>query len=153
SPKEIADVFIRHVAPLLRENLYARLDGQELKFTGEGRRDDTVKDHLRCDFTFQGAWKPTPGQPHTFTFREGNYEQEDFNRIQLPLTAGPGVTLQSTTAPDKALLERSTLELKPGDAERLRKASATFVLADAASVGAASRAAPQVRLGSPDVPP
>jgi ABC-type nickel/cobalt efflux system permease component RcnA len=139
SPKEIADVFIRHVAPLLHENLFARLDGQELTFTGQGRRDETVKDHLRCDFTFQGAWKPAPGPPHTFTFREGNYDQEDFNRIQLTLTAGPGVMLQSTTAPDKALLKRPPLEYKPGDAERLRKVSATFlVTSDAKLLGARS---------------
>jgi len=123
--------FIDHVAPILLNNLYARLDDEPLVFVSRGgKRDETVKDHLRCDFTFQASWKPAPGRSHTFTFREGNYEQEDFNRIQLTLTAGPGVTLQSTTAPDKALLERPPLELKPGDAERLRKASATFLVDD-----------------------
>ncbi|HEY7154391.1 MAG TPA: hypothetical protein VH575_10575, partial [Gemmataceae bacterium] len=132
--------FIDHVAPILLNNLFARLDGEPLVFVSRGgKRDETVKDHLRCDFTFQTSWKPASGRPHTFTFREGNYEQEDFNRIQLTLTAGPGVTLQSTTAPDKALLERPPLELKPGDAERLRKASATFLItSDAKPLGARS---------------
>src|SRR6185437_10644950 len=69
-----------------------------------------------------------PGRPHTFAFQEANYDLEDFNRLHLTLTAEPGVNLQEVTAPDKSLLERPPLEYKPGDSERLRKVSATFVL-------------------------
>jgi nickel/cobalt exporter len=125
--------FINHIAPILLNNLDARLDGEPLAFVSQGgKRDEMVTDHLRCDFTFVASWQAAPGRPHTFAFREGNYEQEDFDRIQLTLTAGPGVTLQTVTAPDKALRERPPLEHKPGDAERLRKASATFLITSAA---------------------
>jgi nickel/cobalt transporter (NicO) family protein len=128
SPEAIARVFLEYMAPILRENLFARLDGDKLTFTGAGKRDDTVKDHLRCDFTFTAAWTPAPGRPHTFAFRETNYDLEDFNRLHLTLTAEPGVSLQKVTAPEKALLERAPLDYKPGDSDRLRKVAATFVL-------------------------
>ena len=132
SPEAIPRVFMEYLAPILRDNLFARLDGKKLTFTGEGKRDDTVKDHLRCNFTFTAAWTAAPGRPHMFEFREANYDQEDFNRLYLTLTAEPNVSLQKVTAADKALLERPPLELKPGDSERLRKVSATFVLTGAA---------------------
>jgi len=155
SPRAIPRVFLEYAAPILRNNLIAQLDGEELSFRGGGEIDTSVTDHLRCNFTFTAAWKPSPHRPHRFTFREANYDQEDFNRIQLTLTAEPGVTLREVTAPDPALWDRPPLERKPGDAEHLCTLSATFVIGDAAQsmpVGAASRAAPQVRLGSPDLP-
>ncbi len=131
SADALRQAFLRHFAPLLASNLDARLDGKPLVFAGAGKRDNTVKDHLRCDFTFTAEWTPAPGRSHTFEFREANYDQDDFSRIQLSLTSELGVNLKNTTAPDKALMERPTLERKPGDSERLRKASATFVLSGA----------------------
>jgi ABC-type nickel/cobalt efflux system permease component RcnA len=154
SPRAISRVFLECAAPILRNNLIARLDGKELTFHGDGAIDSSVTDHLRCNFSFKASWKPSPDHLHTFIFREANYDQEDFDRIELTLTAGAGLVLQETMAPDEALWERPPLERKPGDSERLCRLSATFLLSDAApstSVGAASRASPQVRLGSPDL--
>src|SRR5579871_1546006 len=120
--------YIDHLAPLIAENLIAQWDGKPLAFACKGgKRDQTVQDHLRCDFTFEAAWPVSDDKPHTFAFREANYDAEDFDRLQLTLNAEAGVTLRNVIAPDKALLERPPLELKPGDSERLRKASATFV--------------------------
>ncbi|HTU16526.1 MAG TPA: hypothetical protein VMG10_00560 [Gemmataceae bacterium] len=133
SPRAIPAVFLKLAAPILRNNLIARLDGKELAFDGDGVLDGTVTDHLRCNFTFTAPWKPAPDRPHVFTFREANYDQEDFDHIQLSLSAGTGVRLQEATAPDKALWERPPLERKPGDGERLRTLSATFSLTDAAA--------------------
>ncbi len=133
SPRTIPRVFLEHAAPILRNNLIARLDGEELPFSGGGEIDSTVTDHLRCNFTFTAHWKPAADRPHTFVFREANYDQEDFDRIELTLTAEAGVRLQEVTAPDRTLWERPPLERKPGDDERLRKLSATFVLSDIAS--------------------
>ncbi len=155
SPRAIPRVFLEYATPVLRNNLIAQLDGEELFFRGGGEIDPSVMDHLRCNFTFTAVWKPSPQHSHRFTFREANYDQEDFDRIQLTLTAGPGVTLCEATAPDPALWDRPALERKPGDAERLRTLSATFVIDDVAPpipVDAASRAAQQVQLGSSDLP-
>jgi nickel/cobalt exporter len=132
SPRAIPRVFLEYAAPILRNNLIAKLDGEELSFHGGGEIDATVTDHLRCNFTFTAAWKPSPQQPHRFSFREANYDGEDFDRIELTLSAGPGVSLRETTAPDKALWDLPPLERKPGDAERLRTLSATFLLGNAA---------------------
>ena len=120
--------YIRHFAPLLAGNLLAQFDGKPLVFTGTGKRNKTVTDSLRYDFTFTAPWTPTSDRQHTFTFREANYDQEDFDQLELTVTGDPGVTLQSTTAPDKALRERPPLERKPGDTERLRNLSVTFTL-------------------------
>ncbi len=133
SPRAIPRVFLEYAAPILRNNLIAQLDGKELSFRGGGEIDTSVTDHLRCNFTFTAAWKPSPHRPHRFAFREANYDQEDFDRIQLTLTAGAGVTLRETTAPEPALWDRPALERKPGDAERLCTLSATFVLGDSPS--------------------
>jgi ABC-type nickel/cobalt efflux system permease component RcnA len=119
--------YVDHLAPLLAGNLVGRLDGEPVPFVCKsGKRDGSVKDHLRCDFTFVASWTAVPGRTHNFVFREGNYDTEDFDRIQLTLQAEAGVTLQSVTAPEQTLLDRPPLELKPGDAERLRRVDATF---------------------------
>ncbi len=159
SPRAIPRVFLEHAAPILRNNLIARLDGQELRFSGGGEIDSTVTDHLRCNFTFTAPWKPAADRPHTFVFREANYDQEDFDRIELTLTTGAGVRLQEATGPDRTLSERPPLERKPGEGERLRKLSATFVISDAAPLAPEDAASRRVYPGgdeprrSPDVPP
>jgi ABC-type nickel/cobalt efflux system permease component RcnA len=121
--------YIAQLAPILANNLFARLDGELLVFSRkEGKRDASVQDHLRFDFTFTAPWTLQPGRTHQFTFEEANYHRQDFNRILLTLSAAPGVSVQSVTAPDKELLERPLLQLKQGDSDRLRKASATLTL-------------------------
>jgi nickel/cobalt transporter (NicO) family protein len=142
SPRAISRVFLEFAAPILRNNLIAKLDGEELSFHGGGAIDAAVTDHLRCKFTFTAAWKPSPQRPHRFTFREANYDGEDFDHIELTLSAGPGVILRETTAPDKGLWDRPPLERKPGEAERLRTLSATFVLGASSPT---SRLVPAVR--------
>ena len=132
SPRAIPRVFLDYAAPILRTNLIAQLDGEELTFQGGGEIDRSVTDHLCCRFTFTAAWKPSPERPHRFTFREANYDREDFDRIQLTLSADPGVGLSEETVPDKTLWDRPPLERKPGEAERLRTLAATFVVGDKA---------------------
>ena len=134
-PKAIPRVFLEYAAPILRNNVIAQLDGAELSFQGSGELDGSVTDHLRFNFTFRAAWKPSPGRSHRFRFREANYDREDFDRIELTLTAEPGVTVRESSAPDKALWERPPLERKPGDAERLCTLTAAIVVTDATSSG------------------
>jgi nickel/cobalt exporter len=141
TPQAIGDTFARHLVPTLAGNLLARLDGKPLAFTGEVQRV-VVEDHLRCEFLFQATWSPSPGRPHSFDFREGNYEPEDFDHLHLTLTAGGGVTIERSVAPDESLLARPPLERKPGDNERLRKVSANFVIADEASPTVEHKPAP-----------
>jgi ABC-type nickel/cobalt efflux system permease component RcnA len=145
SENAVVRTFIAQVGPILAYNLHARLDEKPLVFSRtEGRRDASVTDHLRFDFTFRAPWAPEPGRSHTFSFEEGNYHQRDFDRIQLTLATGPGLTFKSVTAPDKELWERSSLKRESGDSDRLRKASASFVLAESEQSAAEERpAAPE----------
>src|SRR5262249_49187827 len=123
-------VFTNYFADILAGNLVARLDDKELTFTCE-RKTYEATDHLRCDYRFRAACSPAPGVPHTFSFREGNYEEDDFSKLRLELTGDFQVTLLSVVAPDEALLNRPPADRKPGDGERLRRASGTFTLSAA----------------------
>jgi ABC-type nickel/cobalt efflux system permease component RcnA len=131
SADAIRAAFRRYCAPILGGNLFARLDGgKPLTFKCK-EQNHKVDDHLLCEFEFTAPWKPSLGKPHTFDFREANYDRDDFNRLAVTLSAERGVKLETTTVPDKALIERPPLERKPGDDERLRRVSATFVLTEA----------------------
>jgi ABC-type nickel/cobalt efflux system permease component RcnA len=158
-PDERADIttadsfhnaYIRHFGPILADNLFARLDGKPLVFTGSGERNKTVTDSLHYDFTFTAHWNATPGQPHAFTFHEANYERGDFDQLELTVRAEPGVSLQNTIAPDKTLRERPPLERKPGDSERLRNLSTTFVIAEDAKPSSETSPAPKPETTGPD---
>jgi nickel/cobalt exporter len=121
----------------LAANLVARLDGRLLAFRcikhEHTLRDEngTALDHLRCDFVFRAdltAADIESSRPHTFTFKEGNYELEE-GRIQVALTSTDRIQFLSKTEPDAQVKSRSATELQPGDDGRLRKAAATFTIA------------------------
>jgi ABC-type nickel/cobalt efflux system permease component RcnA len=127
--QEFYTAFTRYHAPILANNLVASLDGKPLVFTCVKHRYE-VLDHLRCDFHFRAAWTLTPGKEHALAFREGNYELDDFSMVRLTLEADPRLHLRTVQAPEEAVMARPPLERKPGDGERIRKASASFVLSD-----------------------
>jgi ABC-type nickel/cobalt efflux system permease component RcnA len=125
-PREFYDAFTRCYSPILASNLTARLDGQPLSFTCT-RHGHQVLDHLRCDFVFRAAWKPAPGQPHEFSFRDDNYTLES-GALRLSLEPAAGVSLVQIDQPSEALRARSSADLQPGDDAKRRRASATFEL-------------------------
>jgi ABC-type nickel/cobalt efflux system permease component RcnA len=127
TPEQFYQAYARHMAPILAGNLAARLNGRPLTFDCVGQGYERL-DHLRCEFHFRAAWRLEPGRSHSFTFREGNYDLDDFNRLDVILVAGRGVTISAVTAPDRALRERPPLDRLPGDGERLRRVQATVTL-------------------------
>lgn len=129
SRKDFYTVFTNYFADVLPGNLVAKLDDKELTFTCE-RKTYEATDHLRCDYRFRAAWSPAPGSRHTFGFREGNYEEDDFSKLRLELTGDFQVRLLSAVAPEAALLDRPPGDRKPGEGERLRRASAEFIVAE-----------------------
>jgi ABC-type nickel/cobalt efflux system permease component RcnA len=127
-PNQFFRAFTDFFGPVLANNLVATLDGvngKPLEFQCV-RRGYQVLDHLRCDFRFEARWSPAPGQAHVFRLREGNYEDDDFSRLRLTLTADPSLTLRTALVPDETLMDRPAAERRPGDGERLRKAEVTF---------------------------
>jgi ABC-type nickel/cobalt efflux system permease component RcnA len=133
-PKEFYEAFTRVYAPILADNLLARLDGKPLTFTCT-RQGSQVKDSLWCDFVFRAPWQPPRDRPVEFTFEETNYELET-GQIKLSLTADPPLKLLEKTEPDEAVKNRATTDLRPGDEGRLRKAAAKVIVPTAAESAA-----------------
>jgi ABC-type nickel/cobalt efflux system permease component RcnA len=134
-PQDFYDSFTRSYAPILAANLIAKLDGRSVQFRcikGEHTlrdQDGNPLNHLRCDFVFQtnaAAAQADPSQPHTFTFKEGNYELEE-GQIRLSLIGTPSVQILSKTEPSTELKTHTATQLQPGDDARLRKVEATFL--------------------------
>jgi nickel/cobalt transporter (NicO) family protein len=125
-PKEFYEAFTRVYAPILADNVLARLDGKPLSFTCT-RQGYQVKDSLWCDFVFRAPWEPPRDRPLAFAFQETNYELET-GQVKLSLVADPAVKVLEKTEPDEALKNRSATDLRPGDEARLRKAAATVIV-------------------------
>jgi nickel/cobalt transporter (NicO) family protein len=129
SRREFHEVVLRFYRSVLAENLDANLDGRPLEFTCvDGRYE--VTDHFRCDLRLRATWHPAPGVQHTFALREGNYHDDDVSALRLTISAAGRVTFLQSTGPAEKLMARPWSERKPGDGERLRHVSATFVVAD-----------------------
>jgi ABC-type nickel/cobalt efflux system permease component RcnA len=131
TPAEFYEAFSRHYASILADNLVVDLAGKALhlncvEHVRRTRDDDGAPlDHLRFDFRFRAAWDLDASKSHQFHIREGNYELED-GMIRLGLEATPPVRLLTVTQPDLELQKRPPANLRPGDNEKLRKASAIF---------------------------
>ncbi len=123
-PEEFREAFRRAYAPILGKNLTLKLDGKEIELRCV-RQAHRLAEHLQCEWNFEAAWNPEPGRKHTVTFQEGNYELES-GMVRLSLVNHPELPIERKIAPDDALKNRAATELKPGDDENLRKASATF---------------------------
>jgi len=162
-PEEFYEAFTKCYAPVLADNLVAKVDGKPLTFTWEKPRY-TLRDelgqklgHLRCDFRFEARTgiitdsagstpganatrlaKPDRVRHHDFRFRESNHELEE-GRIRLSLRSFKGVTFRNKVEPDPKLQEIPLSELKPGDDAKLRTITATFVVADVQAAPGAKR--------------
>jgi ABC-type nickel/cobalt efflux system permease component RcnA len=126
SRKDFHAAFRRYHADVLANNLFAALDGKPLEFSCIQQRHQ-ILDHIRCDYRFLARWKLAPGKAHRFTFREGNYELDNFSLLHLSLDVSPQMTARDVVSPDEELLNRPPDQRKPGDGERLRKLSATLL--------------------------
>jgi ABC-type nickel/cobalt efflux system permease component RcnA len=141
APRDFYAVFTHYFGSVLAYNLVANLDGQPLEFTCVEERHE-LADHLRCDYRFRAPWRPAPGRPHTFELREANFHRDDFSRLELRLGGSPHVTFLEVKAPSDEVIARSNKERKPGDTDRLRTASARFVVSAEGTSGSDSEAAP-----------
>ena len=125
--RQFYPVFLRYFAPVLGDNLVASLDGHPLTFTCVSRQFKLI-DHLRCDYRFEAPWKLGPGKEYVFTIRESNYEMDSVSKVLLSVNGEGAVRVVKLSAPGAVLQAKSADNRGPGDDERLRKASATFLL-------------------------
>ena len=134
--KEFYPAYLRHQKGALAYDLNAKLDGKPLVFT-------CVQSHFDIPtniytFRFTAPWELEPGPAHHFTFRDANYESDDFSGLRLTLTADDALELSNVVAPDETLMARPGGDRKPGDGERLRKASADVRVAEHAAAAPSS---------------
>ncbi len=141
SRREFYAAYVRFLAPVLSHNLDARLDGKALVFACARQRFD-VTDHVLCRYHFRAAWKLAPGREHAFAFRESNFADDDFSGLRVTVTVSPRLTARKVVAPEEALMSRPAGDRRPGDGERLRKASATFQAEPSAEPGSAKPGVP-----------
>ncbi len=134
--------------------LRASVDGKPLTFTCV-QRSHTLKDeegrhlgHLRCDFLFRASLPTEWQKPFPLKFREGSWELQT-GLIDLALRHDPSVGVSNLVAPSAELKKRAAVDRRPGDEERLRTVSVTFV--DLAEKVSAPRTeiAPSQTVGDP----
>lgn len=122
--KDIHAAYLRHMTPVIQNNLVVQLDGTELELTCI-EKSYRVLDHVRCDFRFRAAWKLVKDKDHAFRFVDGNFHDDSVSAIHLVVTGSPELTLLDVAAPDDELLRRPPDKQKPGDRERLKRVTAT----------------------------
>jgi nickel/cobalt transporter (NicO) family protein len=126
---EYYEAFTRTFAPVLADKLYANLDERhlELKCVQRSHKINKTDGTLHCTFVFRGSVSAGATERHEFTFWEGTYSEEA-GRVLLSLTPDPALNLLAKDEPSAELKARSPADLKIGDEERMRQASATFAL-------------------------
>jgi ABC-type nickel/cobalt efflux system permease component RcnA len=127
--KEYYAAFTRLHAPLLADRLYATVDNRPVEFSCAERKErlNNKDGTLHCEFLFRATTRPSLADRHSFTFEEGAYKEEA-GRVLLSLHADAPVRLLSKDEPSAELKARLPADLKIGDDEKMRHASATFAL-------------------------
>jgi ABC-type nickel/cobalt efflux system permease component RcnA len=141
TPQKVYEAFAKCYAPVLADNLLCRLDGKPLVMHCAKYTPLFLPDSLGWDFRFRADWTLTPGRAHAFTFKETNYQLQP-GYVKLSLAADPSARILKQTAPDEALKNRPARELRQGDQDRLRSASAAFEITGQAAPPVSPSAAP-----------
>ncbi|HET6575616.1 MAG TPA: hypothetical protein VFG68_18595 [Fimbriiglobus sp.] len=132
-----AKVYAEKKAPLIADMLKLELDGKRLPVRPTRIEVQQERGHLRLHYEFRATWPPgRPGMKRTFNFEDQNFEDRT-GQITLTLDRSDD-SIEILEAEEPADLRgRSSLDYKPGDEKRARRASAVFV-----AVGPAAPAEP-----------
>jgi ABC-type nickel/cobalt efflux system permease component RcnA len=122
--RQVHAAYLRHLTPVIRNNLVVELDGKELELTCT-EQSYRLLDHVRCDWRFRAAWRLSADRPHRFRLRDANFHDDTVSAVHLSLAGSPELTLSDVVAPDDELLRRPPDRLAPGDRDRVKRVSAT----------------------------
>lgn len=127
--RKFAAAYAKKMGPLIAEKLAATVDGKPLEFKLV-KQDLDLTDHIRCRYEFQAPWSPPVGKGAKFEFEDNNFaDQAGIMNLSIETAEfDPGLTIVDVDEPSPALRNRPSVDLKPGEADRLRKASAEIVL-------------------------
>lgn len=153
SPKEIDTIsserafalaYARKMGPHIAEKFSASLEDHPLEFQLVKQELD-LSDHIRCRYEFKAAWVLPVGRAVTFAFEDNNFADQPGIMNLTVETAGLDPTLEilDLEEPPPGLRNRPSIDLKPGEADLLRRAWVTVRL----------RSAPVARDGSVTLAP
>jgi ABC-type nickel/cobalt efflux system permease component RcnA len=129
--EDVFRIYHEKTAPLLLANLDVQLDGKPLTLRCTAQRWNLKDQHPAFEFRLECGYQLSAGSRHRLVVREQNFAEEK-GAVRMSLAAD-GVTLHERTQPDKALLARAAIDLRPGDEDRLRTVAATFEVAGQAA--------------------
>ncbi len=118
--------YCEKMAPLLAKGLEAKLGGTVLTFRVVKLEVEQDRDHARFRFVFQAPWRVAGGGPeNAFAFEDHNFETDN-GAVALVVQADEtALDIKELVEPED-LRRKDPSQYKPGDADRARKASATF---------------------------
>jgi len=125
--EQLHSVFSAYMAEVLGVNLIAKVDGKTLTFVCT-QKTIRVNNHLQCFFRFEAPIEISPMPSHSFQFREGNYAEDDFSKVEILTASTDASTLSNLQLPSPEIVAKQPLDRGPGEAEKLRLASFNFSL-------------------------
>ena len=125
--EQLHSVFSAYMAEVLGVNLIAKVDGKTLTFVCT-QKTIRVNNHLQCFFRFEAPFEISPMPSHSFQFREGNYAEDDFSKVEILTASTDASTLSNLQLPSPEIVAKQPLDRGPGEAEKLRLASFNFSL-------------------------
>jgi len=125
--EQLHAIFSSYMAEVLGVNLIAKVDGKTLTFVCT-QKSIRVSNHLQCFFRFEAPFEVSPLPNHSFQFREGNYAEDDFSKVEILTAPTDDSILTNLNLPSPELIGKAPFDLGPGEAEKLRLASFQFSL-------------------------
>lgn len=128
SGKTFATVYAKKVAAVVATDLRVTVDGKALPLWVE-KIDLDFLDHLKCHFTLRAEW-PAGGTKRLFEVDDESFDGK-LGVLNLTLDRADitsGLKLDITEEPPPGLRNRPSIEWKPGDEKKLRRAAAEVEL-------------------------
>lgn len=148
-----ATVYAKRLAPEIAGTLLAKVDGKPLVFHVE-KIDIDPGEHLQVKYVLRTDWPPGPKR-RTFAFEDETFEGKPgvMNLTLERERIDAGVDLVEVDEPPVGLRNRPSIDLKPEEAAKLRKASAVVELPKAIDPPPEPKNPGVNTPGSPNPPP
>ena len=118
------------IAPEIAHDLHAAVDGQPLTFRLEPLTEPDLGEHPKFQFVYKASW-PVGPKRRAFAFEDESFPgKPGILNLTLDVPGGreSGITLDDVIEPDPRWRLKPTIELKPDEAAKPRKASAVVNL-------------------------
>ncbi|NBR05565.1 MAG: hypothetical protein EBT92_07330 [Planctomycetes bacterium] len=125
--EQLYSIFSSYMAEVLGINLIAKVDGKTINFVCT-QKSIRINNHLQCFFRFEAPFEVSPLPSHSFQFREGNYAEDDFSKLEILTAPTDASILTDLQLPSPEIISKQPLDRGPGEAEKLRLASFNFSL-------------------------